>query len=521
MMIRYSLSLLLGLLLLSPAAFAYDFDIVVVGGGEAGVAAAVQAAWLGMSVAITEESDYIGGMMTASGVTSMDGNYQGFHRTGIYRNFTDKVISHYAAIGRKVGVCYWNESVICFEPKVGETILRRMLTEANVTLYERSRPVAAFNHPGSRSLEKVLFSDGRVLSARRFVEATEYGDLMAVANVKHRAGNRTSPNLNAHGCVQPFTYTAVVKQYDVLPSRLKFKTAPPGYNSKDWTSTVTRNGSNKIGVMPWSWDFFKIYRAMPDSTRPNRNDLTKTGLNVDTNDYWMNVSQLEFGADRFALLCAAKLKTLQFMYYIQKELDDRWSISLDEKYDTAFNKENSCPNIPEELKVFEQQMPVIPYIREARRVFGLYALTLNDTFRTPTRDAREFEDSVAIGDYEEDLHGCLDYESEFNECDPWPSKLRKAFEIPMRSLIPESADGLVVAGKLISVSRLANGASRNQPVSMLTGQAAGVIAAISIREGVQPRDLNVKLVQKVLDEFKVTYKARPPTTAATMRAEDK
>lgn len=494
--------------LILPYVLLYDYQVIVIGGGEAGVAAAIQARRLGLETALIEESDYIGGMMTAAGVTSMDGNFAGFHRTGMYKEFTDKINAYYESIKRKTGVCYWSDQTICFEPKVGENILRKMLDDAWVSVYEKTYPISAFYRPGTKILEKILFSNGATLSAKVFIDATEFGDVLEIANVKHRAGNSTSDNLRKEGCVQKFTWTAVMKQYDNMPEALKFRMPPPGFKVSDWTPTVTKNGSNDIFKYPWSWDFFKQYRGMPDSTRPGRNDLTKTGINIGANDLEITVGELdrEF---RDKVLCEGKLKTLQFMYYIQKYLDDKWSVSIDEQYNTTYTMSKMCPNIPAEFKIFEMFMPVIPYIRESRRVIGLYTLTLNDTFRTPQRDAKTFEDSVAIGDYEEDLHQCLDYEKEFNENDPFPSQLRKAFEIPMRSLIPEKVDALLTAGKTISVSRLTNGASRNQPISMLTGQAAGVIAAIAAKKNIQPRQVDYKEVQQILKENGVIYKANP------------
>jgi hypothetical protein len=72
------------------------------------------------------------------------------------------------------------------------------------------------------------------------------------------------------------------------------------------------------------------------------------------------------------------------------------------------------------------------------------------------------------------------------------------FEVPLRSLIPEKVDGLLAAEKNISESRLANGATRLQPITMLTGEAAGTLAALAVEKGVQPRAVQADQVQIAL-----------------------
>lgn len=73
-----------------------------------------------------------------------------------------------------------------------------------------------------------------------------------------------------------------------------------------------------------------------------------------------------------------------------------------------------------------------------------------------------------------------------------------AFQVPLRSLIPDKVDGLLAAEKNISQSRLANGATRLQPITMLTGQAAGTLAALAVSENVQPRAVSPDTVQIAL-----------------------
>ena len=133
-----------------------------------------------------------------------------------------------------------------------------------------------------------------------------------------------------------------------------------------------------------------------------------------------------------------------------------------------------------------------------------------DSWRCPARERQGgvsvigFPDSIAVGDYADDLHACdqpKDMEIELEHLsDRAPNFRSGPFEVPLRSLIPEKVDGLLAAEKNISESRLANGATRLQPITMLTGEAAGTLAALAVEQGVQPRAVHPEDVQIALLE---------------------
>lgn len=118
-------------------------------------------------------------------------------------------------------------------------------------------------------------------------------------------------------------------------------------------------------------------------------------------------------------------------------------------------------------------------IRETRQVKGIYKLTEEDLFAF-----RRFDDALAtmsapIG------HHTADGESAVFQN---PSK-GHAFDIPLRACVPEKMDGLIVAGRCISASHDAMGATRIMPGSMSIGQGAGVAASLAVELGVEPRDI--------------------------------
>ena len=94
-----------------------------------------------------------------------------------------------------------------------------------------------------------------------------------------------------------------------------------------------------------------------------------------------------------------------------------------------------------------------------------------------------YRTGISVGDYPIDHHHKRHPEApQHLWFFPVPS-----FSVPLGALIPEHVDGLVVADKAISVSNVANGTTRLQPVVLLTGQAAGALAALAVRQGREPR----------------------------------
>ena len=506
------------------------YDVIVVGAGSGGIGTAIQAARMGASVVILEETDWIGGQMTAAAVTSMDGGNAGPTSLGMYGEFKALITAYYAdpvrfpPAGRSVSTCYGGAST-CFEPHVGRMILQQMLDTAGVSVRLRTR-VLRVRRDGDR-VTGVVTSDGRILASAILVDATEAGDVIPLTGARYRAGNSRSDALDLDACIQDITYLAVIRRYAAgVPSALQITAPPPGYTDalRDQFATA----SARVGgppALPFGFDWNLQYRGMPDSTNPESytnatpSRITRTGVNH-ANDYpgwyvgldamgvlraiWRGVVTarfLEDPAERRRVSCEAKLVTVQFLYYWQTQMDASWSVADDEGFDTPYNiGDNACPGWPAELRAIERHLPVMPYIRESRRIEAMHMLTAREIFRTDIVSASGFITSVASGDYATDLHNCHSddtLEADLGE-DSTDGSAYGNFEVPFESLIPERIDGLLAVEKNLGMTRLATGALRLQPITMLTGQAAGVIAGLAVRDHVEPRALDPLDVQLVL-----------------------
>ncbi|MBR2208364.1 MAG: FAD-dependent oxidoreductase [Synergistaceae bacterium] len=504
-----------------------SYDLIIAGGGTGGTGAAIQAARLGVSVLIVEPTSMLGGQATAAGVSTMDDMSR--IESGIYKEFIDRVKNYYSAMKKSINTPYWKEHGKAFEPSVGDKILKEMVSECeNIEILFHSKILDVDNENKS---VKIQTSEGeREINYKILIDATEYGDILPMVEARYRSGNFISPNVNKNSFIQDITWTAIIRKYpDGVPERLKAKNPLPDYERglKNYKSYVTKDGFDFQGKypvkMPVNLISHNAYRAVPDSFTPgsytgarkNWPKISKTGVNwandypgmyMIMNHYGLNVMFLEDKETRAQMERDALIKTLNFIYYIQNELGADWSVDENEYGELP----EAAKDFPDEWKEIARHMPPIPYVRESRRVLGAYTLNAKAVHENSLswrngHKNHEFSDAIAIGGYNLDLHGGDDdddIESELGEKQSsiWGNMPQGPFQVPMKILIPESVDNFLAAEKNLSMSRLVSSALRLQPITMMTGQAAGALAAVAIKNNIQPREVHPLHVQKKLAE---------------------
>ena len=509
------------------------YDVVVVGAGPGGAGAAIAAARLGARVALLEETAVVGGQMTASAVSTMDDMYG--NRTGLYGEFYDRVRAHYAALGKSVGTCYWETFTFAFEPSVGASLLEEMIAGASVDLFLRARVTAVLRDGDAvTGVRAVIDGKERTLTASVVVDGTEWGDLLPLAGAAYRVGRNVvgtdgGPPFDGDSRIQDITWVTVLKHYPGgVPRELRVTLPPPGYD--DWVGTyrnhLARDGAPFSGYpvrLPVDFPTHNGYRGLPDSSAPGRADsssplslqmLTKSGVNWG-NDYpgeggyegksGLPVTYLEDGSFRRRAQALAMIKTIGFLHYVQNELGLPWSVA-DDEFDDEATWDAVSPYLPPEYASLARRFPPQPYVREGRRLVGVETLTSarlranSESYRDGT-EGREEATAVATGRYILDLHGAdetEELEAEFQEThlSIAGNKPLGPFQVPLAIFIPERIDGLLAAEKNLSMTRLAAGALRLQPISMATGQAVGVLAALAAEAGFPPRAIDPLKVQR-------------------------
>ncbi len=500
---------------------AKSYDVIVAGGGTGGWAAAIQASRMGAKVLLVEESDWIGGQMSAAAVTSMDeeGVFFKFpvRERGIYREFHQSMVNFYYTMNKDPYRAYyaWPAQLEGgYEPKWTRAVLYAFIQEA--------RKKGTLDLVTGTTITKVLKDGDRVtgvelekagakksVAGKVLVEATEYGDILPLAGARYRAGTVTSENLVSDSPVQYDTYLGVIREYpEGLPDHLRIKEAPPGYEKNRYAKTqlygrIVWGGEGKGYKGPRGYQVLLAWRGMADADSPATGKLsegrhTQAGLNGGYQDYPMDVASLENMEARKAGQRDGIHRTMGVIYYLQNELGLNWGLAEDEGYNTEYNRKiKASLDLRPDIAEIAKFMPQMPYVRESRRGRGIYTLRTTDMGRF--EDAKHWPTSVAIVDYFMDIdHGKTGHVVELDLDPGKPPRTGGPAQVPFEVFIPEKIDGLVFAEKNISQSRIVNGATRLQPSTMLTGQAAGTIAALAALENVQPRNVNPVQVQAAL-----------------------
>ncbi len=453
--------------LLTACGGSEQYDVIIVGGGVSGTTAGIRAARLGAKTLIVEQSPWLGGMLTSAGVSATDGNYR--LRGGMWGELRDSLEAHYGgAEALKTG---WVSNLL-FEPSIGARIFRSMadkeelLTvkfETELTLLERTEEGWKLTLQGPRGKKQVT---GRVL-----IDGTELGDVAAEAGVKYDIGMESravtgediAPE-EANGIIQDLTMVMILKDYgrDMTIER------PAEYDSTlfacacDNAICHTPKEANRL----WSKQMMMSYGRLP-------NGKIMINWPIEGNDYYVNMIEMT-AEEREEAVQKAKNHTLCFLYFIQHELGLNTLSLADDEFPT------------------EDRMPLMPYHRESRRTHGEVRFQLNHI--TNPYDYTLYRTAIGVGDYPVDQH-----HTRYTGWEALPNLYFHSvpsYGVPMGVLLPKEVDGLIVAEKSISVSNLVNGSTRLQPVVLQIGEAAGIVAALAVKQGIEPREVSVRDVQR-------------------------
>ncbi|MCA8977699.1 MAG: FAD-dependent oxidoreductase [Planctomycetes bacterium] len=451
-----------------------EVDVLVVGGGCSGAAAAWQASRMGASTLVAEPTPWLGGMITAAGVSAIDGN-EGALGGGLFGRFRAAIEAHY---GGAANVRTGWVSNTCFEPQVAAAWLAREVgrsgarvvhgAELEAVLRTGDRIDGARFRCGDRSLE---------VRARVTIEATEYGDVLAHGDVPFRLGREArtetgEPDAPAAADLelQDITMVATLRRHDGAARPVpRPADHDPGLFDCAVADRCSTPDPELLNHALHDWASFLGYGLLP-------NGLFMLNWPFHSNDH-PALGLFGTAAERAATIAAARRRTLAFVHFMQHDLaHPEWGLAAD-VYPTA------------------DGLPLIPYVRECRRVIAVRDFREQDV--VPAAGAERpplLADGIAVGDYYLDHHHSTEHlppDRRLGECYP----KNAPFQVPYSALVPRMVDGLLCAEKSIGSTHIVNGCARLQPVAMLIGQAAGAAAALAAAAGVEPRVVDVRALQ--------------------------
>jgi hypothetical protein len=474
MLVKYTIALLLLVIQLPVMAQQkLRTKVLVIGGGTSGTSAAIQSARLGANTILIEEGPWLGGMISAAGVSAIDGNHK--LPSGIWNEFREAIYKVYGGPG-KVATGWVSNTQ--FEPHVADSIFKSMAAATKNLEVKFGYQFASINKKGTKVCGAVFthLQTGKQLSieAEQVIDATELGDVLSAAGARFDVGMEASDISGedvgvtaSNNIIQDFTYVATLKDYGGGADNTIAK--PANYDPAEFDAACTDYYVDRTRKAP-NVDAKKMleYGKLPHG---------KYMINWPAfgNDYYANMIAMS-PAERKAAIEQGKQQTLRFVYFIQQQLGFKNLGLADDEFPTS------------------DRLAIMPYHRESRRVKGLVRFNIK---HVADRYAYNFyRTGIAVGDYPIDHHHAKNTMAPKHiNFYPVPS-----YNIPLGSIIPAGIQGLVVAEKSISVSNIVNGTTRLQPVVLLIGQAAGTIAALAAKQHKQAASIPVREVQQQLLE---------------------
>jgi hypothetical protein len=439
-------------------------DVVVVGGGPAGFGAAMGAADAGARVILVERYGFLGGNATAALVMPLMSFHTQRQRAapqretnllpsdhgpgdpviaGVLGRFLRRLVDAGGAIEPSIDTGY----VVPFDPEMFKVTALAMLDDAGVHYLFHAFASDPYLEDGRvAGIIAESKSGPLVIHAKVVVDCTGDADIAA------RAGADCEIGRDEDGLVQPMTLMARIAEFDRTKFQAYVREHPDQWRGVHGLWDLVRKASDKGELQLQREDI--LFFATPHERELSLNSTRVTRV---------------LGVDVWDLTLAERAARFQ-LRQIEKFL---------RRYVPGF--EDS----------YVMQSGVQIGVRETRRIVGRYRLTVEDII-----GARKFADVIARGTYPVDIHNPKGKGTVLRHLPEG-----EAYDIPLRALLPKGLENLIVAGRAISGSHEAHSSYRVMPISVATGQGAGVCAALAAKRGclpsqIAPQDLQAELLRQ-------------------------
>lgn len=490
-------------------------DVLIVGGGTAGVAAALACGRNGATAVVLEETDWIGGQLTAQGVSALDEHeyMEYFGGTASYYRLRDGIRDRYrmryprvAEMKRLNPGRSWVTD-LAFEPQVAIDVLEEMILRSPAASRPetqlRMKAVSA-EMVGDRVLAVVaVHLDSGTYTRyvpRIVIDATEFGDLVRLCGIDHIVGaearattgeRHAQPEVACPQCVQSVTFPAALRltrggtPRSTLPETPKYghfrDTQPYSLRIHVTGGEIYSEDSGWLDYdlferMPKTKGSLWTYRRLVDHELlgpPAQTDVSI--INWPGNDYRDRSLLTDNEEELATAVQEAKWASLGFVHWLQTEAARV----------VASDRDRPGIELAPEVYQTSDGLSKHPYVRESRRIVPMRRIVEEDVSaetQAGPAAAAAMRDSVGIGWYPIDIHAA--YQAEVGV-----SLRTLPFQIPLSALVPAEAVNFIAAAKNIGTTHVTNGCYRLHPVEWNIGEAAGTAAAIAARRGVAVQSL--------------------------------
>jgi hypothetical protein len=511
-------------------------DVLIVGGGAGGYAAALAVARNGRKCIITEITDWLGGQLTTQAVPPDENRWIEYEMgvpaaTGSYLHFRDDVRKFYrdhrpltdaARANTKLNPGNGWVSRLCVEPTIAHAVLqdniRPFIDKGLLSVFYHHEPVSAdVDNDTVRAITHRCTTTGDTLTIRAsyILDASEIGDLLPLTRAGYRIGAEARSTFSElHGRPDrddPFDQQAISWCFALehrpgedhtipKPARFDFWNDYTPPLTPAWPNTLfswsvvggERHEPREFAWKPWPQEpeaselEMWRYRRIVDASiyTPGPGALPDVALiNMVQMDYFQKPLFDVSPADQQLAMAQAREQSLCFLYWMQTQAP-------------RFDKTDGVgfPGLKlrgDELGTTDG-FAKYPYIREARRLDALHTITEGEVGHeqrrvekrpnqnaSPLGCAECYPDSVGVGHYRLDLHPSTGFRnSVYAQACP--------FRIPLGALIPKRITNLLAAGKCLGVTHVTNGAYRLHPIEWNIGESAGSLAAYCLNRNTTP-----------------------------------
>lgn len=501
-------------------------DLVVVGGGLGGCATALAALRNGLTVVMTEETDWIGGQLTQQLVPPDEHPWIETHGApASYRKLRrlvrDYYRNHYPLKEEERKDMFLNPgkgsvSRLCAEPKVWLHVLEDLfvpyISAGRLVLLLEHKVVSA-EMEGHKIISVMVRNsrtrNRRILRAPYFVDATELGDLLPLTNTAYVTGSESKEDtgewhageISDPANEQAFTMCMAL---DYVPGEDWTIKRPEEYDF--WRNYVPDLKK------PWSGKLLSLSYCNPQTLEPRRFDFHPEGTVINNRMNWWNyrkiidrntfepgffkgdLSVVNWPQNDYLLGRIVDVDEATF----QRNIDRAKQLSLSLVYwlQTEVERPDGGKGWPgirlrTDVAGTDDGLAKYPYVREARRIKSLFTVKeehvgkeqrMNTLGQGEEVRSERFFDSVGIGYYHIDLHPSTGGDNYID----FPSL---PYEIPLGALLPLQTINLLPACKNIGTTHITNGCYRLHPTEWGIGEAVGILVKYALERNVWPRDV--------------------------------